>query len=485
MSLNLNVTEVKKRDQRIGTIIAYHGSATELIDKAEKHAYKEPQRTFRQCSDCSQGCAETLTTLVRDSATVIHAPLGCCNPASNYASGLTATKIRGLAPQKVQVISTNISVKDTVYGGIQKLRLAVYEAKERFNPKAIFVHSSCAAGIIGDDIESLSDELEDELGIPIIPVYCEGFKSKTWASGFDAVFHGILRKLVKAPVKKDPNLVNIFNFQGLPIFTDLLAKLNLKPNYVVPLGSVDDLRLISSAACSTHICETLGTYVAEALEEKYGVPQVKAPSPYGVKWTDEWIMAIAKLTGREQLGEKLILEEHDRIRNRLEEVRKKLKGKKIYVFAGDSYAHNLAAVARDLGMEVVGITTLHHDQYTDSGDKELNTLLKLVENGGDIKEFSVCNRQPYILTKLLERLKPDVLITRHNNMAVVGTKLGIPSFRTNDANIICGYDGIFVFAQRIIDLLAKKKFYTNVSQHYTSPYTKWWQNEENPFYFDD
>ena len=484
MSLNLNVTEVKKRDLRVGSIIAYHGSASELLEKSEKHAYKEPQRSFKQCSDCSQGCAEGLSSLVRDAAVVIHSPLGCCNPAANYASGLTATKLRGLPPQKIQVISTNISVKDTVYGGIQKLRSAIYEAKERFNPKAIFVHSSCAAGIIGDDIESVSDELEYELGIPVIPIYCEGFKSKTWASGFDSVFHGILRKLVKEPEKKDPDLVNIFNFQGVPVFTELLAKLNLKPNYLVQLSSVDDLKRISSAACSTHICETLGTYIAEALEQKYGIPQVKAPSPYGIKWTDEWIRALSKVTNREELGEKLISSEHERIKTRLEEVRQKLKGKKIYVYAGHSYAHNVAELARDLGMELVGMTTLHHDQYTDSGNKELNTLFKLVKDGGDIKEFSVCNRQPYILSKILKKVNPDVMITRHINMAVVGTKLGIPSFRTNDANIICGYDGIFVFAQRIIDLLEKKKFYSNVSSHYISPYTQWWQNEEDPFYFD-
>lgn len=485
MAININLAEVQKRDQRVGAIINFHGSASDLINKAESRTFKEPKRSFSQCSDCSKGCAETLTTLVRDAATIIHAPIGCLNPASYYNGGTTGASVRGVAPQKVQVLSTNITVKETVYGGAQKLRETTREAYRRFNPKAVFIHSSCAAGIIGDDIESVADELQDELGIPIIPVYCEGFKSKTWASGFDAAFHGILKRLVKPAENKNPNLVNVFNFQGVPSFDRILGALNLKANYIVPLSSVEDLQKLSSATCSTHICETLGTYVAEALEQKFGVPQVKAPSPYGLVWTDEWIRAVAKETGRSALAEKFIASEHERIKDKLEELRSQLKGVKIYVYAGDSYAHNMASLARDLGMEVVGITTLHHDQWTDNDSKELNTLDKLVQNGGDIKHFSVCNRQPYILFKLLQQIKPDILITRHNNIAPVGAKLGIPSLRTNDANVICFYDGLIVFGERILAALNSRKFYKNLAEHVKLPYTEWWRDEEDPFYFDE
>jgi hypothetical protein len=30
----------------------------------------------------------------------------------------------------------------------------------------------------------------DEIPIPVAPVFCEGFKTKIWASGFDAAYHG-------------------------------------------------------------------------------------------------------------------------------------------------------------------------------------------------------------------------------------------------------------------------------------------------------
>lgn len=276
MAVNLSIPEVETRDHRLGAIIAFNGSAQALVRQSKNKGVREHTRGFSQCSDCAQGCAETLTYLVKDSAVVMHSPLGCCNPAIYTMGAEVATKVRGLEPYKVHAVSTNMSVKDTVYGGVQKLRESVLESYRRFNPKVIFIQSSCAAGIIGDDIESVVDELESELPAPLVPVYCEGFKSKTWASGFDAVFHGILRKIVRTPQKKDPDLVNIFNFQGCDTFTPLFERLKLKANLVVPLATVEGLASMGEAACSTHICETLGTYVAEALEQKFGVPQVKA-----------------------------------------------------------------------------------------------------------------------------------------------------------------------------------------------------------------
>ena len=165
-------------------------------------------------------------------------------------------------------------------------------------------------------------------------------------------------------------------------------------------------------------------------------------------------------------------------------MREKLSGKKAYIFAGHSYAHNLANIARDLGMEVIGVTTLHHDQITDSDSEELNTLDKLVKSGGDIKNFSVCNRQPYIMVKLLKKIKPDVLLTRHNNIAVVGTKVGIASIRATDANVIALYDGVINLGNRILEGLSSQKFYDNVAAHVKLPYTQWWLQNEDPFLFE-
>lgn len=487
MSINLSNSQVNIRDNRLASITSYHGDAQTLIDRSKTKSIPYTTRSYSQCSDCSQGCAETLVYHIRGAAVVTHAPIGCNAGVSgqNYTARAVSVA-RGQEIHNVKMISTNIQEKDTVYGGLEKLRKAIQEAYDRFAPTVIFVTSSCASGIVGDDIESVTDEMEEELGIPVIPVFCEGFKSRVWTTGFDAAYHGILRKLVKPPKKKQEDLVNIFNFQGGDTFSGLLKKMNLRANYLVPLADVEQLAEMSEAAVSVHMCETLGTYIAAALEEKYGVPEVKAPAPFGIEWTDAWLRAIAKETHREELAEKVILEEHARIVPELQEIREQLKGKKVYVFAGDSFAHSLANLAIDVGLDLVGITTLHHDQQVDNKDsEELITLDNLVKTRGNVTEFSVCNKQPYEVIKILKRLKPDVLIVRHQGLTILSTKLGIPAINEGDANASVGYDGIIKFGNRILDALRTSKFEKTIAEHVKFPYSRWWlEEEDDPFYFE-
>ena len=89
---------------------------------------------------------------------------------------------------------------------MEKRRKALREAYKRQNPSVIFITTSCASGIIGDDVESVADEMEEELGVPIVPIACEGFKSKVWSTGFDATFHGILKKIVREPKERKKDI---------------------------------------------------------------------------------------------------------------------------------------------------------------------------------------------------------------------------------------------------------------------------------------
>jgi nitrogenase molybdenum-iron protein alpha chain len=484
MAVNLALPSAEVREKRLKGIISYNGTAKDLAEKSHTKSLSIKERTYGQCSDCSQTCAGVLSYEVRGAAVVEHSPIGCSMPAPTTMLVNVANKSRGLPPQSVNVISTNLTEKDTVYGGIEKLNETVREAKRRFNPTAIFIQSSCAAGIIGDDIESAADSLQEELGIPVVPVFCEGFKSRVWSSGFDAVFHGIMRKIVKEPIKKQPDLVNVFNFEGTDTYTPLLTPLGLRVNYVVALAGVEQLQELAEAACSAHICETLATYPAKALEQYYGVPEVKSPPPYGIKWTDEWLREIAKLTGKTDLVEEYISKEHKRIEEPLAVVREKLKGKKLYILAGDSYAHSIASMLKDLGVEIIGVTTLHHDQITDGGSENADSLSHLVNTYGDLENFSVCNKQPYQVYKILQKLKPDIMIVRHINIGVVAAKLGIPTINDSDVNITAGYDGVVRLGERLLQTTKAKKLYQNIARHYETPYSDWWLEQDDPFYFE-
>jgi len=496
MPINLKTSVVESREQRLGTVIGWQGSAAEL---AEQSAYArgdcnakcgqkarricELRSPFTQGSVCSEQMVECQAGNVRGAVLIQHSPIGCGTGQviynSIYRNGLA---MRGLPVESLHLISTNLMEKDMVFGGVAKLEQSIRDAWDRHHPRAIFIATSCATGIIGDDVESVASQLEDELGIPVIPLHCEGFKSKHWSTGFDATQHGILRQIVrKNPPKKQPDLVNVINLWGSDVFTPILAELGLRPNYVIDLATVEELEQMSEAVATVAFCYTLSSYMGAALEQEFGVPEIKAPLPYGFAGTDAWLRELARVTGREEQAEAYIARERARVAPRLEELRKLLKGKKGYVSTGSAYAHGLIGILRELGVEVDGSLVFHHDPVYDSQDPRQDTLAHLVDTYGDVPQFTVGNRQQYQFFALLQRVNPDFIIIRHNGLAPLASRMGIPAIPLGDEHIAVGYQGILNLGESILDVLAHTKYHQDLARHVRLPYKKWWLEQTDPF----
>lgn len=322
--------------------------------------------------------------------------------------------------------------------------------------------------------------MQEELKIPVIPMYCEGFRSKYWSTGFDATQHGILRQIGNKHPKKQEDLVNVINLWGSDVFTPMLKELGLRVNYAVDLATVEDLKQFSEAAATVTFCYTLSSYMAVVLEKNFGVPEIKAPQPYGIAGTDAWLRELARVTHREEKAEAYIEKEHKKIEKRLGELRKLLKGKKGYVATGSAYAHGLIEVLRELGIEVDGSLVFHHDPVYDNNENK-NSLKFLVNNYGDVKNFSVSNRQQYQFYTFLKNTKPDFILIRHNGLAPLASKMGIPAAPLGDEHLAVGYEGIINLGETILQILAHKKFHEDLSKHVKLPYTKWWLEQNDPY----
>ncbi|OAA83068.1 nitrogenase component 1 [Clostridium ljungdahlii] len=479
MSINIKSSEVEIRESRLGSNNEFKGTARELCDKSTQNRFCGRNRSFTQCTECSSSRALSMLVMIQDAAIINHAPLGCSADFAEFNFTNRGEQIRRKLPLKnVNLLSTNLEEKDMIYGGGAKLEATIRDAYIRFKPKAIFVTTSCASSIIGDDVSGITDKLESELGIPVVYISCEGFKSKIWATGFDSAFHGIIRKIVKPSVKKEKKLVNVINFWGSDVFTDLFRRIGLKPNYIVPFTTIEQLEKISEAAATVEVCPTLGTYLAAALEQEYGVPEVKSPPPYGLKASDQFFRELGKVTHKEREVEILIKQERKRISEKLEELRDKLKNKKVYVCAGAAHGHSLLGLMNDLGMNVVGAGIFHHDPHYDNGDEKCDVLKHVVDNYGDIKNFNVCNKQVFELVNTLNKLKPDVLIVRHGGLSAWGVNLGIPTLLIGDEQFGISYQGILNYGNKILDTLATKEFVGNIAAHSDFPYTSWWMNQD-------
>jgi nitrogenase molybdenum-iron protein alpha chain len=480
--INIQAPEVVIREIRLGSITGFAGTAGELVKCAQAGKLFDSARSFSQCMGCSSGNAFCQLSMIQDAVVVNHAPVGCAGDFFGYNFVYQVEQMhRNLPPVIGRYFNTNIEEKDTIYGAAQKLEETIRAAYKRLHPKAIFVTTSCASGIIADDVEGVTDKLASELGIPMAACFCEGFKSKIWTTGFDSAYHTIVRKIVKPPAQKT-NRVNIINFWGGHIFDELLEKLGYKAEYIVPFSTIEQLEHISEAAASIQICPTLGGYLGAALEQIYGVPEIKAPLAYGIAGTDAWLRELGKVLDREREVEEIITTTKARILPQLEEYRRQLTGKTCYVTAGAAHGHALIALLRDLGMKVQGAAIFHHDPVYDNGSCASDMLAHDVKTYGDIHNFNVCNKQAYELVNILNRTHPDIMIARHGGMTVWGAKLGIPTMLIGDEHLGFGYQGLLNYAERILETLDNKEFVSNLARHSTMPYSQWWL-EQNPYIF--
>lgn len=492
LKINLNTTAVASREQRLGTIISWQGKASTLSEQSDYTKGRcggdgsgcklcESKGPFTQGSACAAEMVECQAGQVRDSVFILHSPIGCAagDMGNNtiFRLGLT---IRGLPVENTKWICTNLQESDMVFGGIDKLRQSIKDAWERYKPKVIFVSATCAVGIIGDDVESVCAEAEADLSIPVIPIPCEGFKSKHWSTGFDASQHAILRQVVNKIPQKQEDLVNVVSLWGSDIFTPMFKELGLRVNYAIDLASVDDLAQLSEAAATVSFCYTLSTYIAAALEQEFGVPQIKAPQPYGFAGTDAWLRELGRVTHREEKVEAYIKKEHKRVEKRLKELRKQLKGLKGYVSTGSAYAHGLICVLKELGIQVDGSLVFHHDPIYDSQDPRQDSLAHLIDNYGDVPAFTVSKYQ-YQFYGLLQKVNPDFILIRHPGLAPLAARLGIPAVAIGDEHMAVGYQGIINVGEMILNILSYRKFYQNLSKHTKLPYKKWWLNQKDPF----
>lgn len=479
-TIDLNQPEVTIREIRLKSITNYNGSAEDLLQQSKSGCLTEKRRCFSQCIGCSSGNAFCQLSGIRDVAIINHAPVGCCGDFFTFEFiNRVGFDEMGITNYKSRFYNTNFSENNTVFGGAEKLKSVAREIFAREQPKAIFITTSCASGIIGDDIDSAASELEDELGIPVTPCYCEGFRSKLWTSGFDAAYHAVLKGVIKPPRKKT-NKVNVINFWGSHIFDDLLQELGYEAQYIVPYSSYEELEYVSEAAATIQICSTLGSYLGAALEQLYGVPEIKFAPAYGIKGTDRWMREVGRVLDREKEVEQIIERRHKEIEKPLRDYKEKLKGKRAYLTAGAAYGHSLAALLQDLGMELVGASIYHHDTHYDNHDPKADALSNTVRLYGDIPNYHVCNKQTYELVNILNKLEVDILIARHPGIVVWGAKLGLPTFIMDDEQYAFGYQGILNYAEKILDTLETVEFTKNFQKHARIPYTKWWL-EQDPF----
>ena len=496
--IHLDENTCPNREERANGINVFYGKATELLKRARAGTLKQCDRKFQQSSGCTLNFYLTVrVNTIRDAAIIYHAPVGCSTPSLGYREMFQHIPATMGAPENYDLhwMTTNLNEKDMVYGATDKLRYAILEAQHRYDPKAIFVLTSCASGIIGEDIEGTVSRVQPEVRARIVPIHCEGIRSRLVQTGYDAFWHAVLKYLVKKPEKQQKDLVNLasmlsYTWQDRLEIKRLLGKMGLRVNFVPEFATVEQFEQLSEAAVTAPLCPTYTDYLSRGLKQEFGVPYFLYPSPMGFANTDGWLREIGKYTGKEKEAEAVIEEEHRKWGPKLQAIqdeflRIKPNGEKVEVLGALGQGRLLAQMPYfdELGVKASAAMCQDYDNLI------IDELEKVVGSIGDF-DILVNTFQAAEQTHINRTLDPDMTLTCPFQGSAYKRLKGVTRVHalrgdTNRWAQQSAYAGAVAYGNFLLQAFKSTTLQKTMKEKTADNYKAWYFEQDDPLYFID
>lgn len=457
---------VPAREKRLNTLSAYLSGAKPLLQELQQDNVQQRIRTFAQAAVDDVISALRLISGIKDAAVVIHGPRGC-SASQLYFNGQSGRPNRWIV--------TNLDEKDTIMGGEASLREAIIALYRRHHPSLLFIVATPVVAINNDDVFSVVEELREELGVAIIPVFSDGFKSKTGLTGYDAALHALLKYIPFEQETERQNFVNLLsvaeNRQDIEEIERLGNALGLSVNLLPQTGALRNFIKAPQAKASIGLNADDCDYLGRVLEENDHVEFLRPDPPIGMSGTYRWLAALGKLADAPEKADEIHARESGRLKGLLE--KQDFSGLKIYINLPAATAWGMAELVEELGATVAGLTVDHID--------ELHRL-KFAEVSAKRPDLAVhiAQGQLFEQANILRRLNPDIYIGRAAD-AVWAARSGIAAISTDHLPIM-GYQGVTAVLHQLQKRLGNRSFVQKLQENTALPYRPGWYSKSSNWY---
>ncbi len=275
----------------------------------------------RHSKDPIVGCAlegvAGILAGIKGATLVIHSPQGCATTVG------MAYDSHEIDFTRRKVACTRLFESDIVMGASQKLKDLIKQADSTFQSKSIFVIGTCAADIIGENLEGICSQIQSDINGQLIPVFAGGFRGNYYDGtdlGLSALF-----PFIEENEKTTAPSVNIIAPQvsvnptwwaDLAWTKDILKRLGISVQSVISHEtSMCELKAASSASANIMLTQDAGSKFCAQMAEKFEIPTILAdiPLPIGIKNTNRWLRAIGEYFEKIPIVEQIINEGEARV----------------------------------------------------------------------------------------------------------------------------------------------------------------------------
>jgi len=453
----------RSREKRHDTLGAWLGPVSAAAAEFAAEDVVQRIRTFAQSSHDDLLYALRILSGIKDSITIIHGPRGCA------AAGL----YHSVAGSNTRWVVTNLDERDTIMGADGKLRRAVTALYHRYHPAVVFIVGNPVVAINNDDIQSVVEELHEELDLPIVPVYVTGFSSQNAVSGYDTTLHALLKYLSgNSPIAEKGETVNLLSVAEHPAdrreAIGLLEQLGLKLNVLPDNAPITAFRSAVAARASIPLCPDAPEYLGAILQEKYAVPVIDAPRPVGFEGTGRWLAAVGNALGVSKAAEELHIRKVAEVRALLGDF--SLKGVRVYLSLSAANTFSILDLVEELGGELAGLTVSHLDRLH---TRQLNGLAAR----NPALQIHVSDGQAFEELSILRQLSPDLYLGDSTHLGQVA-RLGIPVVSLETIGVI-GYSAVIRLVRLVKAALVNRSFGTSLAGAQLPYQEAWFRRSHN------
>jgi nitrogenase molybdenum-iron protein alpha chain len=358
------------------------------------------------------GCKGVILGPTRDVVNIVHGPIGCSFYAWLTRRNQTAPPTDADANFITYSFSTDMQDSNIVFGGETKLKQAIQEAYDEFNPHSIAVFSTCPVGLIGDDVHAASREMKEKLGINVFGFSCEGYRGVSQSAGHHIANNKIFSNVVGIDDVTEPtgkfkmNMLGEYNIGGDAFVLEEYFK-EMGINLVASFSgnsTIESYEYSHKVDLNIVMCHRSINYIAEMMEKKYGIPWFKV-NFIGAKATAKSLLKMAEYYEDKEMvkaTKALIKREMAKVQAVIDEVRPKLEGKTAMMFVGGSRAHHYQELFAELGMETIaaGYEFAHRDDYE---GRAVIPSIKIDADSRNIEDIKVNKDEPNFRPELQDK----------------------------------------------------------------------------------
>jgi len=186
-----------------------------------------------------------------------------------------ATDGTGMAADGCQIVSIVLDQHDVTFGCQKKLEAAFAELAKEYNPKAVFLVTTCVPEVTGDDVDSLADNLIEEYEFPILVFHAENFKTDDHLPGIEHTMSECIHLMEAQECDGSVNVLGLRlgDFRRTET-AQILRECNVPIGMLLPgKTSVEEIRRAPEAKVNL-VVHPVGLPLAKKMKEKFGIPYV-------------------------------------------------------------------------------------------------------------------------------------------------------------------------------------------------------------------